>query len=156
MASTLINTKRAFVIGALIIVMQMGIFSALWLNPFVEGISAQFADHPSIKPYAYFGGIDNWMQLRTLYNIALLAILIKLYLMFYSNIPGAGWVKGLCFGLMISLIKTVPEAFNKWTLISYPDELILIQLINGSLGSIIFGVLVATLFEKFGVVNTAC
>lgn len=136
--------------------MQMGIFSALWLNPFVEGISAQFADHPSIKPYAYFGGIDNWMQLRTLYNIALLAILIKLYLMFYSNIPGAGWVKGLCFGLMISLIKTVPEAFNKWTLISYPDELILIQLINGSLGSIIFGVLVATLFEKFGVVNTAC
>ncbi|MFC1750189.1 hypothetical protein ACFL2V_15420 [Pseudomonadota bacterium] len=148
-----VENKKAFIFGALIILVQMAVYSALWLNPYIDAISAQFADNPAVKPYDYFGGLDNWMRLRTLYNVVFLAILIKIFLMFYSNIPGKGWIKGIYFGLIISLIKVLPEAFNKWTLIVYPDELILLQLINGSIGLVVFGVLVSTIFHKFSVIR---
>ena len=92
------------------------------------------------------------MKLRTIFNIIFLAILIKFFLMFYDNIPGTGWKKGITFGLIISLIKVVPEAFNKWTLIVYPNELILVQLINGVIGFVIFGIVISTVYQKFKVI----
>ena len=151
----LIDNKRAIIFGLIIILIQMGVYYVIWMNPYVNSISLQFADNPTVKPYEYFGGLENWMKLRTIYNIIFLAILIKLFLMFYGNIPGTGWKKGMCFGLIISLIKVVPEAFNKWTLIVYPNELILVQFINGLIGFIVFGIVISTIYQKFNVINVS-
>jgi len=148
-----IDNKKIAIWGAIIILLQMGVYSAIWLNPYVSSIFLQFADNPAVKPYDYFGGLDNWIQIRMIYNVIFLAVLIKVFLMFYENIPGSGWKKGVCFGLIITLVKTVPEAFNKWTLIVYPEELIILQLVNGALGLVIFGVLVATTYGRFFMVN---
>ena len=135
-------------LGVLIILLQIGVYSAIWLNPYVNGISLQFADHPAVKPYEYFDGLHIWMRLRAVYNVIFLAVLIKIFLMFYSNIPGSGWRKGIYFGCIISLIKVVPEAFNKWTLIVYPNELIILQLING-----IIGFMSSIIYKKFNVIK---
>jgi len=149
----LINNK-VVILGGIIILAQLAVYSILWLNPYVESITAQFTNSPSVKSYEYFGGLDNWMKLRTIYNAVILALLIKLFLMFYEKLPGTGWVKGIWFGLIISAIKVIPEAFNKWTLIVYPDQLILLQLVNGTLGLVIFGLLLSTVFLKAGVVSS--
>ena len=85
MGTVSINHKKAFLFGIVVILIQLGVYSVLWLNPYVEGISNQFAHSPSVKPYEYFGGLDTWMQLRTLYNIAILAILIKVFLLFIDE-----------------------------------------------------------------------
>jgi len=148
-----IDSKKTVIWGAIIILLQMGVYSAIWLNPYVNSISLQFSENPGVKPYDYFGSLDNWMQIRTIYNVIFLAVLIKVFLMFYENIPGSGWKKGVYFGLIITLIKAVPEAFNQWTLIVYPEELIILQLVNGALGLVIFGVLIATTYDKFLMVN---
>jgi len=47
----------------------------------------------------------------------------------------------------------VPAAFNKWTLIVYPNELILLQLLNGIIGSIIFGIMVSVIYNKIGIIE---
>ena len=149
-----VDNKKLIIFGFILIIVQLGVYSALWLNPFVEGISDQFSQSPSVKPYEYFGGLDNWMQIRTIYNVVLLAILIKIFLMFYEKLPGTGWSKGVWFGLIVSTIKVLPEAFNKWTLIVYPEQLIVLQLVNGTLGLVIFGVLISTVFVKMGVIKS--
>jgi len=148
-----IDALKAVIWGFVAIFLQMGIYYIIWMNPFVKDILLQFSNNPSVKPYEYFGGLENWMQLRALYNIVLLAILIVLYLMFYTNIPGTGWLKGMCFGLIIGIVKVIPEAFNKWTLVVYPNELIVLQLVNGIIGFVIFGIVVSTIFKYFKVVN---
>lgn len=93
------------------------------------------------------------MQIRTIFNIFILAVLAALFLMFYEKIPGKGWEKGVWFGLIISVVKVFPEAFNKWTLVVYPNELIILQFVNGCLGLIIFGVMLAVLFQKMAVIS---
>ena len=153
MSEFVVDRKRAVIVGSVVILIQMGVYSALWLNPYVAGITGLFENSPSVRSYEYFGGVDNWMLIRTIYNVLILAILIKIFLMFYEKIPGSGWIKGVWFGFIISMIKVFPEAFNKWTLIVYPDELIILQFVNGLLGLVIFGILLSTVFTKMGVIK---
>lgn len=148
-----INIKKAVLWGSAAILIQMVFFYVIWMNPFVNDISVQFASHPSVKPYEYFGGLDNWMRLRTLFLLVFLSFTIVVFLVFYTNIPGNGWKKGFYFGLLLSLIKAFSDAFNKWTLIVYPNELISLQLVNGVISYVFFGVVVAFLYEFFNVVS---
>ncbi|MDH5219180.1 MAG: hypothetical protein OEX19_15860 [Gammaproteobacteria bacterium] len=149
-----VDRKKAVIWGSLAILLQMAFFYAIWMNSFVADISIRFSDHPSVKPYEYFGGLDNWMFLRTVFLITMLAIMIKIFLILYSSLPGVGWKKGLYFGLMLGIIKAIPDAFNKWTLIVYPNELITLQLINGVIGYVFFGIIVSVLFHQFSVIRT--
>ena len=149
-----VNNFKAVIWGGVAILLQMGFFYIIWMNPFVNEISLQFSNHPSVKPYEYFGGLDNWMRLRTIYLIVMLAIIIKIFLMFYTNIPGCNyWQKGVSFGLFLSIIKSIPDAFNTWTLIVYPNELIILQLANGIIGYIFFGVIISTIYHFFNVIT---
>ena len=149
-----VNGPKALVFGALAILFQMGFFYIIWMNPFVNEISIEFSNHPSVKPYEYFGGIDNWMRLRTVYLVLMLAIMIKVFLMFYTNLPGSNyWKKGISFGLFLSIVKSIPEAFSTWTLIVYPNELIILQLVNGIIGYVFFGVMISVLYHYFSVIK---
>ena len=149
-----INSFRAVIWGGIAILLQMGFFYIIWMNPFVNGISAEFSNHPSVKRYEYFGGLDNWMRLRTVYLILMLSIMIKIFLMFYTNLPGSNyWKKGVSFGIFLSIIKSIPDAFSTWTLIVYPSELIILQLVNGVIGYIFFGVMVSTIFHYSSVIK---
>lgn len=148
-----IDTKKAFTWGAVVIIIQMGVFYVIWMNPFVNEISIQFSNDTAVKPYEYFGGMDNWMQIRTIYNVVLLAVVFGIFLMFYTNIPGNGWKKGANYGLILSLLSVIPAAFNKWTLIVYPNELIILQLVNGIIGVIVFGILSSLVCQKFSIIK---
>lgn len=48
----------------------------------------------------------------------------------FKCLPGKEWIKGLVFGLIIGIIKSVPEAFNQFMTINYPAPLIMEQLFN--------------------------
>jgi len=153
MQRIIVNYKKAVIGSIIVIVLQMFVFYLLWMNPMARDLSAQFTDHPIIKPYEFVGGQDNWLMLRTIFHIVFLSSFIYLYLFFYNTIPGAGWKKGLCFGLLIAALTHIPEAFNQWTLIAYPSQLILLQLINGAVALAIYGILVSIIFKKMNVIK---
>ncbi|MEW6042143.1 MAG: hypothetical protein AB1633_11545 [Elusimicrobiota bacterium] len=150
---TTINYKKVVIWGIVVIILQMFVGNLLYQNPIVSGIYEQYEGHPSTKPMDYFGGLGNWLLLTMLFGIFLEIVFIILYLLLYKSIPGTGWKKGLSFGLMIGFIKAVPEAFNQWMLFAYPTILIHIQLINTLISLIIFGILLAVIFEKFKVIE---
>jgi len=68
-------------------------------------------------------------------------------------LPGEGIVKGLAFGTVIGLIKSVPEAFNQWMVINYPEPLILVQMFNTFTGLVLLGCLIGFFFKKFNVIQ---
>ncbi|NOZ51907.1 MAG: hypothetical protein GXP08_02005 [Gammaproteobacteria bacterium] len=153
MKQIIVNYKKAVLWSTLVIIFQMFVFYLLWANPIVKEISAQFIHHPSIKPYEFVGGLDNWVMLRTIFHIVFLSSFIYLYLFFYKIMPGKGWKKGLYFGLLIGALTHIPEAFNQWTLIIYPSQLILLQLTNGAIALAIYGILVAVVFQKMNIIE---
>jgi len=148
-----IPLKKLLILGSLIIILQMCIYSLLWMNPWVKDLTQSFNQHASVKPFEYFGGVNNWMIIRTLYHIIFHALFIALFIRFYHCIPGYHWKKGLYFSLFVCAIKTIPEAFNKWTLIAYPETLIILQLINNVIGLVIFGIILAICVEKFSIIT---
>ena len=148
-----INYKKAVIWGVVVLVIHMVVGNLLYMNPIVSGIYKQYEGHPSTKSFDYFGGIANYLLLTAVFSIFLIVIFIILYLLLYKSIPGKNWKKGLSFGLIISLIKAVPEGFNQWMLFNYPTILIITQLINTVIGLLIFGIILAAIFEKFDVIK---
>ena len=147
-----INPKKAVLWGAVLIILQMIIGNILYMNPIVAQINKQFEGHPSIKSFDFLGGLGNWIILTMVFGIFLMIIWIFLYKLFYSSLPGKGWIKGLYFGIIIGFIKSVPEAFNQWMVIDYPTPLILVQLFNTFISLVIFGALLGFFFSKFKVI----
>jgi hypothetical protein len=147
------NYKKAVFWGTVVLIIDMVVGNMLWLNPIVTGISRLYEGHPSTKSMDYFGGVGNWILLTMLFGVFLVIAFIALYLVLYKSLPGTGWRRGLFFGLMLSVIKAVPEAFNQWMLFDYPAAMIVMQLINTLLGLTIFGIVLSVIFERFNVVE---
>lgn len=150
---TKINYKKAIIAGLIVIALDMVIGNLLYMNPWVSGLYAQYEGHPSTKSMDYFGGLGNWLALTFVFGIVFMVLIICLYLLLYSSLPGNGWQKGLFYGLMVGVIKAVPESFNQWMLFDYPTTLIVTQLINTVLGLSIFGLLLAIIFDKLEVIK---
>ena len=102
----------------------------------------------------YFGGLGNWLLLTFIFGFFLTIFFIILYIILYKCLPGNNWLKkGLFFGIIIAIIKAVPEAFNQWMIFIYPNILILIQLFNTVLGLILFGIYLAFFIKLFKVIE---
>lgn len=148
MHTIVVHRKKTIAYGAVIIFLQMIVFSILWANPFVKDLLDQFSTHPSVKTYDFIGGEDNWKLARMLFHVAFMAVAIYIYTLLYSAIPGGPWLKGVYFGILIGILRFIPEAFNTWTLVAYPDVLILLRLVLGLVSFTIFGVLVSVILKK--------
>ncbi len=150
----IINIKGAFGWGSLVIALNMILGNLLWMNPIVGKISKKYYEgHPSVKPISEFGGLGYYIGLNALFSVLFSAVLIYFYLLLYQSLPGIDWKKGLYFGLMIGVIKAVPEAFNQWMVFKYPNIMILVQLINSIMGLLILGVILGIIFDKFKVIQ---
>jgi len=148
-----INYKKAFLWGAVVWLIQMFVGNLLWMNPIVAGINQQYEGHPTMKSFDFIGGMSNWISVTLLFGTVFIIVCIILYLILYRSLPSEGWKKGLFFGFMIGFIKAVPEAFNQWMLFVYPEQLILVQLINTMLGFLIFGMFLGLFYKKFRVIT---
>lgn len=148
-----INVKKAIIWGFIVFILSGIVSNILWQNPYVAGIYEQFKNHPTIKPMDDFGGIGNWLTITMIFSLLYNALIIIFYLILYQSIPGNGWRKGLNYGMIVGLIKAVPEAFNQYMLFVYPKILIIIQLINSLLSILIFCLLLSIIFKKANVIQ---
>lgn len=149
-----INLRKAALVGGLVYIADMIVGNLLWMNPVVMTISERYADHPSTKSMDYFGGMGNWILMNSLFGTLLIVVFIGLYLVLYNSLPGTTWRKGLFFGVMLGIVKAVPEAFNQWMLFVYPDTMIVMQLLITMLSLTLFGVILALAFDRFKVIQT--
>lgn len=147
-----INYRKALLWGAVVLMLHMLIGNLFYMNPVVMDIFQRYEGHPTMKPVQVFGGMSNWIMLNAGFSVLYIIFLIILYSSLYESIPGKSWIKGLSFGLIIGLVKAIPEAFNQFMVFNYPTELILVQLVIAILGLIIFGILLWMFFNKFKVI----
>lgn len=145
-----LNYKGIILAGLISFLINMMVGNALWMNPYVKGVFENFLGHPSLKPVEQMGGLSNFLLLTFGFGLILIIFFIYLYVVLYNGIPGTNWFnKGLFFGLMLASIKAVPESFNQWTVLNYPDILIIIQLINTIIILVLFGIYLAFFIKIF-------
>jgi len=119
-----------FVIGAIV-----------YMNPFVTKIYKKFEDNPSVK---------NRKDVKTfIINTFVFSILIQcflfafIYLYIKPILPGTLILNTLFFGLILIAVKIIPRLLDMYVQSKYPNILLIIELINGTIGSFVIAFIFA-------------
>ena len=119
-----------FVIGAVV-----------YMNPFIAKIYKKYEDDPSVK---------NRRDVKTfILNTLVFSVLIQcflfafIYLYIEPILPGTILLNTIYFGLILIIIKIIPRLFDMYVQSKYPTTLLLIELINGAIGSFVIALVFA-------------
>jgi len=113
-----------FIVGAIV-----------YMNPFVAKIYKKYEDDPSVK---------NRKDVKTfILNTLVFSILIQcfifsfVYLYLQQILPGTLLYNTIYFGVILVAVKIIPRLFDMYVQSQYPKTLLIIEVINGSIGSFV-------------------
>lgn len=143
------NLKRVLVSGLVAGFAAFIAGSILYMNPAVSNIYLQNSNYACSKPMDLFGGLGNWLLLMLLGGLVSTIFLAVLYSHTEKGIAiKSVWKKGLFFGILLWLVSEVPSSYYFWLMYTYPNTLIIIETINGLIGRIVAGIVMAVVYEK--------
>ena len=113
--------------------------SALYMNPYIAGIYNKYKDHRSMKKWPTRG-----KYLGSMYGFILVQCLIFafVYAFVAPVFPEGLLLQTIYFGLILTGIKIVPRALDMFMQTCYPNKLLLIEFINGTIGSFIIALVI--------------
>jgi hypothetical protein len=143
------STKKIVISGLISGLVAFVVGSLLYMNPLVSGIYSKYSDYPCSKPMDMFGGLGNWMLLMLIGGLFSTVFLAVLYSYTEKGIGiQSTWKKGLFFGFLLWLVSKLPTSYYTWLMYTYPNVLNVIETINGLIGGIVAGVVLAFLYER--------
>ena len=120
---TILTTAVWFAVGGI-----------LYMNPLVAKVYRGFQNHPSVKTWK--------LQSRYLLGVFCIAGLIPIFFIavVFEFIQPVNWI---LFGFLLCGVRIIPRCCDMWMETSYPNRLLLIELING----VILSVVIALMFS---------
>jgi hypothetical protein len=106
-------------------------------------IGARFFGLPSTQPE----GIESKMVAGLVFELVNGFVLAVVYAILYTCLPGAGWVRGLSFGVLVWALRVVMWAFSTYMMTDMSPITISITVATGLLEMLIIGVVVALLYR---------
>ncbi|MFH1260056.1 MAG: DUF1761 family protein [Elusimicrobiota bacterium] len=114
--------------------------SALYLNPLVARIYKNAENSPGLKRWS---NIPKYIALQYV-GIAVQCLLWAfVFALVKPALPEKLMIRGLLFGLILLLLKIVPRFIDMWIQSTYPNKLLFVEFVNGTIGSFIIGVALA-------------
>jgi len=130
-----INLLQTILAGFLASIAWFIIGGALYMNPIVAKIYKNLENSPGLK---------KWEDTKKyLINMYVFGILIQclLFALVYSFIkpilPGSLALNTIFFGLILIAVKIFPRLFDMWMQSTYPNKLLVVELVNGTIGSFV-------------------
>jgi hypothetical protein len=123
------NILQTLLNGFIVSIIWFIVGGALYMNPFIAGIYKKFQGHESMK--------NTWKTKKQyLINMYILGILIPVMIasFVYSFLTP---ISVPAFALILIGIRMVPRLLDMYMQTSYPNKILLIELINGSILSFI-------------------
>ncbi|GBD93029.1 hypothetical protein BMS3Abin05_00608 [bacterium BMS3Abin05] len=107
---------------------------ALYMNPFTAKIYHNAENAPALKKWP---GVPKYLGLMYLSSLIECILAAIVYLVMKSVLPVGPIPRGLAFGLVLIAVRIVPRFLDMWMQTTYPNRLLWIEGINGSIGSFI-------------------
>ncbi len=135
-----IDVFRTIIGGVVASVAWFVIGGALYMNPLTDKIYKS-ADNSAVKEWPnlpkYLGLMFAGGALAQYILWAFVFALVK------PALPGGTLLQGVVFGLVLIAVKIFPRFFDMWIQTTYPNKKLVIEFINGSIGSFVGGVIFA-------------
>ena len=141
----MINIWQTILAGFLASLAWFILGGALYMNPLVDKIYKSYKESPALK---------KWASLKKyIINMYLLGILIPslIFAFVYAFInpifPENLVLKILYFGLIMIGVRIMTRFFDMWLQTSYPNKLLVIEIINGIIGSFVIALILALIIK---------
>ena len=113
---------------------------ALYMNPFVAKIYKGVENSPVLK---------KWLSVPRYIGLQYVGILTQCFLWAFvfalakPVLPDGVLMKSLAFGLILVAVKIFPRFFDMWIQSTYPNKLLAVEFVNGTIGSFVISVVFA-------------
>ncbi|MBU1167047.1 hypothetical protein KKC60_01405 [Patescibacteria group bacterium] len=104
----------------------------LYMNPVVKKIYSKFENNPGMKKWG-----DQKKYLLSMYFVG--ALIPSLIFSFVYTLISP--ISILYFGLILVGVRIMPRFFDMWIQSSYPNKLLFVEIINGSILSFIAAII---------------
>lgn len=136
-----INLLQTILGGFLASIVWFIVGGILYMNPIVAKIYKKLENSPELK---------KWKDTKKyLINMYIFGILIQclLFAFVYSLIkpilPGSLVLNTIFFGLILVAVKIFPRLFDMWMQSTYPNKLLAVEFVNGTIGSFVIAIVLA-------------
>ena len=123
--------SRVLLWGAAAGVAHFVVIAILYGNPWVDAYSREANQHASVKQWpsqaAYFVRQFFGTQVEV-YHMTFAFFLLR------PVMPGPGYLGALEAGGLIAALRVYPRFWNMWIQTTFPNRLLLVEVINGTLG----------------------
>ncbi len=113
---------------------------ALYMNPFVAKIYKNAEGSPALKKWP---SVPKYIGLQYIGILAQCLLWAFVFALVKPVLSEDILIKGLVFGLILVAVKIFPRFFDMWIQSTYPNELLAVEFINGTIGSFVIGVVLA-------------
>jgi len=133
-----IDMSQSILGGFLASIVWFIVGGALYMNPLVARIYKNFENSPGFKKW---NNTKKYLVNMYVFGILIQCLLFAFVYSFVKSIlPGTLILNMLYFGLILMAVKIFPRLFDMWMQSTYPNKLLLIEFINGTIGSFILKV----------------
>lgn len=115
---------------------------ALYMNPFVARIYKDAGNSPAMKKWT---SVPKYLGLQYAGVLAQCLLWAFVFALVKPVLPEGILLKGVSFGLILVAIKIFPRLFDMWIQTSYPNRLLAVEFVNGTIGSFVIGMVFAYL-----------
>ncbi len=113
----------------------------LYMNPFIARIYKEAESSPAVKKWP---SLPKYIGLMfTGGNLAQCLLWAFVFALVESALPADTLLRGTVFGIILIAVKIFPRFFDMWIQTTYPNKLLAIEFVNGTIGSFIIGVIFA-------------
>ena len=137
MVSDVLQLLSGGVLAAVIWFLAGGV---LYMNPLVAGFYREAADHPGVRRWA---SVPKYLLLQFGAILVQAVLWAFVYGLIRSALPQGVWAAGLTFGGILTVTKILPRLFNMAIQTTYPGKLLAVELVNGTIGSLVIGIVLA-------------
>lgn len=115
----------------------------LYMNPLVGGYFSEFEGSSGVKVWDDTAEYLIYMHLGGLVEVLIYAIV---FAMVRTALPTRRLFRGLAFSLILVVMMVLPRFFTMWIQSTYPDPLLVIDLVNGVIMSVGLGLVFGFVF----------
>jgi hypothetical protein len=113
---------------------------ALYMNPVVAKIYKEVEVSPALKKWS---NIPKYLLLQYVGILAQCLLWAWVFTLIKPALSDEIFGRGLMFGFILVFIKIFPRFFDMWIQSTYPNKLLAIEFINGTIGSFIIAMVFA-------------
>jgi len=113
---------------------------ALYMNPFVAKIYKGAENSPALKKWP---SIPKYLGLTYVGVFAQCLLWAFVFALIKPVLPDGVLMKSLIFGFILIAVKIFPRFFDMWIQSTYPNKLLAVEFVNGTIGSFVIGMVFA-------------